>query len=32
VADDVQLIREEPRSEVAPLVRQPPPAAVEGSP
>jgi len=32
VADDVQLIREEPRGEVAPLVRRPSPAAAEGSP
>ena len=31
VADDVQLIREEPRGEVAPLVRRPS-AAAEGSP
>jgi len=32
VADDVQLIREEPRGEVAPLVRPRPQAAAEGSP
>jgi hypothetical protein len=32
LADDVQLIREEPRSEVAPLVRPRPQATDEGSP